>query len=161
MPHITQIACVDPESKDQFSAYVLPKIQMDPNAEQATGIVFDGTSLYVKGQQVNAINITDALDQLLTWLKQFDNVVLVAHNGRVFDFRVLCSVINKCKLRHVFTEIISAFVDSLNVMRKTIPKLPSYKQECLAQHFGLPNYNAHNAVDDVVMLDKIFPAADV
>lgn len=40
MPHIMQIACLDAESKDTFSAYVLPKTQLDPNAERATGNVF-------------------------------------------------------------------------------------------------------------------------
>lgn len=160
MPHITQIACLDAESKDTFSAYVLPKTQLDPNAERATGIVFDGSTLYVRGQRVAAIPIREALDNFLEWLKKFSDVVLVAHNGRVFDFRVLCIAVNKCNLQNTFRETVTAFVDSLSVMRRNVPKLPSYKQECLARHFSLPDYNAHNAVDDVIMLERIISAAN-
>lgn len=73
----------------------------------------------MRRQRVAAIPIREALDNFLEWLKKFSDVVLVAHNGRVFDFRVLCSAVNKCNLQNTFRETVTAFVDSLSVMKKT------------------------------------------
>ena len=149
MPHITQIAGVDSTSKTEFSTYVLPKIPIKPGAEKATKITFDGTHLQVKGTQVTAIPVKEALSSFLEWLRPISNVVLVAHNGRTFDFRILCYAMDKCGLRSYFEIVTSAFMDTLTTIRTNIPKLPSYTQENLALHFNLPKYNAHNAIDDV------------
>lgn len=51
--------------------------------------------------------------------------------GGVSDFSVLCSALNKCNLQKTLIETVNAFVDSISVMRKNVPKLPSYKQEYL------------------------------
>jgi DNA polymerase III epsilon subunit-like protein len=93
MPHITQLACLDTIHKTEFSTYVIPQIPIDVGAEKATGIIFDGSKLKVKGEEVIALKVKDALTQFLDYLKKFDDVVLVAHNGRVFDFRVLSSAV--------------------------------------------------------------------
>ena len=159
MPHITQVAGVDSVSKTEFSTYVLPKIPIEPGAEKATSITFDGTRLQVKGKPVAAIPIKEALSGFLGWLRPIPNVVLVAHNGRTFDFRVLSYAMEKCGLRSDFQNVTSAFMDTLTTMRTNIPKLPSYTQENLAIHFQLPKYNAHNAIDDVLTLDKIMTAS--
>lgn len=42
------------------------------------------------------------------------------------------------------------------MFRSKVPKLSSYKQEFLAQHFYEESYNSHNATDDVNMLVKSF-----
>ncbi|KAK3105392.1 hypothetical protein FSP39_024132 [Pinctada imbricata] len=82
MPHITQIAAVEMHSGNQFTCYVLPKVPIEASAEKVTGIVFDGTDLFVNGQKVDAWTISDAIGKLLEWLGQFNTVVLIAHNGR-------------------------------------------------------------------------------
>lgn len=74
--------------------------------------------------------------------------------GGVSDFSVLCSALNKCNLQKTLIETVNAFVDSISVMRKNVPKLPSYKQEYLARQFSLSDYNAHDAVGDVIMLES-------
>lgn len=83
MPHITQIGAVEMESGEAFSTYVLPKISIEPGAEQATGIVYDGTSVFAHGLKVAAVPIREALSNFLKWLSTLRNceVVLVAHNG--------------------------------------------------------------------------------
>ena len=83
------------------------------------------------------------------------NVVLIAHNGRVFDFRVLSYAICKVGMVSEFSNHVLAFVDSLSILRSKVPKLSSYKQEFLAGYFCQEYYNAHDAVDDVKMLSKI------
>lgn len=74
--------------------------------------------------------------------------------GGVSDFSVLCSALNKCNLQKTLIETVNAFVDSISVMRKNVPKLPSYKQENLARQFSLSDYNEHDAVGDVIMLES-------
>ncbi|CAG2223240.1 unnamed protein product [Mytilus edulis] len=46
-------------------------------------------------------------------------------------------------------------------MKSKIPKLPKYSQPYLAEHVCNKNYNAHNALDDVSMLNEILKAAQV
>lgn len=43
----------------------------------------------VKGSPVDAFQIVEALYKFIEFLKKIDSVILIAHNGRVFDFRVL------------------------------------------------------------------------
>uniref|UniRef100_K1QB98 Receptor-type tyrosine-protein phosphatase kappa n=1 Tax=Magallana gigas TaxID=29159 RepID=K1QB98_MAGGI len=57
MPHITQIGAVEMESGEAFSTYVLPKISIEPEAEQATGTVYDGTSVFAHGLKNAAVPI--------------------------------------------------------------------------------------------------------
>ena len=80
---------------------------------------------------------------------------MTAHNGQVFDFRVLSYAFSRLKLCEMFLKCLLAFVDSLAMVRSKVPKLSSYKQEYLAQHFCKEAYNLHNATDDVNMFVKI------
>lgn len=73
MPHITQIGAVEMESGEAFSTYVLPKISIEPGAEQATGIVYDGTSVFAHGLKNAAVSIREALSNYLKWLSTLRN----------------------------------------------------------------------------------------
>ncbi|KAK3084374.1 hypothetical protein FSP39_012417 [Pinctada imbricata] len=159
MPHITQIAAVEMHSGNQFTCYVLPKVPIEASAEKVTGIVFDGTDLFVNGQKVDALTISDAIGKLLEWLGQFNTVVLVAHNGRVFDFRVISHAVMLLGKHDEFIDKIDGLVDSLSMIRSCHKNLKSYKQECLALHFCGETYDAHDALEDVKMLSKILKCA--
>lgn len=49
----------------------------------------------------------------------------------------------------------TASVDFFSVNSKKIPKFSSLKQKCRERHFDLPDYNLPNAVNDVIMSDRI------
>lgn len=159
MPHITQIAAVNSNTKEQFSRYVAPDLPITPMAEKVTNITWSGGVLCYRGEPVDFVRIKTALVDFLEWLEKFPTVVIVAHNGRTFDFRVLCNAFRSCGLQDRFCSKVSAFCDSLTLFRQKFPKLEKYKQEFLAQHFCGHTYNAHNALDDVIMLDEIMQAA--
>lgn len=159
MPHITQIAAVNSNTKEQFSRYVAPDLPITPMAEKVTSITWSGGVLCYRGEPVDFVRIKTALEDFLEWLEKFPTVVIVAHNGRTFDFRVLCRGFRSCGLQERFCSKVSAFCDSLTLFRQKFPKLDKYKQEFLAQHFCGQTYNAHNALDDVIMLDEIIQAA--
>lgn len=66
--------------------------------------------LTVKGLPVDAFPIEEALCKFLEFLKKFDSIILIAHNGRVFDFRVLSYAVNGLEiLLHIFEVCISFF----------------------------------------------------
>lgn len=92
MPDITQIAAVDTESGVAFNTYVTPSRHISSEAQRVTGITVNSVGqMYVQGQSVESMNVGTAIDQLCEWLKKFPNPVLIAHNGRRFDFPVLMS----------------------------------------------------------------------
>lgn len=161
MPHITQIGAVEMESGNVFTTYVLPKIPIEPGAEEATGIVCDGTSIFAHGSKVSAVPIREAILNFLKWLGTFGDcgIILVAHNGRVFDFRVLSHAIDCIGFKEEFLEKVSAFCDSLSLIRAKHKKLEKYSQVFLAKHFCNEAYSAHDAVEDVKMLTKILSVA--
>ncbi|XP_063436621.1 uncharacterized protein LOC134718055 [Mytilus trossulus] len=66
-----------------------------------------------------------------------------------------------CNMYDIFSQIVMGFIDSLALFRSNFPKIEKYNQPFLAQHFCKEEYNAHNAVDDVNMLDKILIAGNV
>lgn len=161
IPHIIQIAAIERKTHRCFSRYTTPGMIMSSEAEKVTGIVWDGSRLYSRGKELPSVTITSALSDFFTWLQQFSNVVLVAHNGKSFDFRVLSKAAENFNLFEVFTHSVVALADSLTVLRSKFPDLKKYNQIHLAEHFCKEVYNAHNAEDDVKMLHKILLMSDV
>jgi DNA polymerase III alpha subunit (gram-positive type) len=152
---------MESESKDQFSRYICPGLPISAGAEKATHITWSGGVLSYLGEPVPFMHIKPALEEFLDWVQKFQNVVIVAHNGRLFDFKVLCNALVNCDLQQMFTSRVSAFCDSLTLLRNKYPKLQKYTQIFLADHFCGETYNAHNAADDATMLCKLMEAADV
>ena len=68
--------------------------------------------------------------------KNLGNVVLIAHNGRVFDFRVLSYAICKVGMVNEFSNHVLAFVDSLLLLRSKVPNLSSYGQKLINSFYG-------------------------
>ena len=156
MPHITQIAAIEPGSKSTFDSYIIPTIPISPEAQQITGIVKTGpTTMAVHGQPVQPLQTTSALEKFVTWLNKFSNVVLVAHNGRRFDFPVLVSAFLKGGNVNQLLSSVCGFVDSLTVFRKKYPGRASYQQELLVRDLLKSSYDAHNAIGDVDSLGRL------
>ena len=161
MPHITQIAAMEVKSGKQFEVYTKPKKPITAEAQRVTGIyIHDNGDMMINGKTVASVPILTAIEKLCDWLKPFQNVILVAHNGRRFDFPVLMSAVIKNNLTNLFLESITGLVDSLTVFKKQFPG-QSHKQEDLVQrHLGL-TYNAHNALDDVEALGRLLGLCEV
>ena len=104
----------------------------------------------VKSLHVDDIPIVKTLGKCLEFLKMFDSVILIDHNGRVFDFWVLSYAFSRVQMREMFFMCVLAYR-----FNSKMPKLCSSKEEYLAQHFSKESYNSHNATDDVNMLVKI------
>ena len=156
MPHITQIAAVEPQSGSRFNCYVTPKVPISSSAQQDTGIVVsDSGSMTVHGESVEAHTIKSALEKLFTWLSKLSCVFLVAHNGRRFDFPVLVSTIMNLDKVSAMNDCIEGFIDSLPVFKKAFPNQDTYKQEDLARKLLNSSYAAHDAIEDVICLGHL------
>ncbi|CAC5404649.1 unnamed protein product [Mytilus coruscus] len=68
---------------------------------------------------------------------------------------------DKSKLFNLYLESCVGCIDSIAVMKSKFLKLPKYSQPYLAEHVCNKNYNAHNALDDVSMLNEILKEAKV
>jgi DNA polymerase III epsilon subunit-like protein len=126
--------------------------------EQLTGISQD--FLDSEGVSINA-----ALEEFLLWLRQLNRpVILLAHNGRRFDFPFIAAEFSRAGITDWIEEgNIFGMMDSLIVFKKEAlwrqaGKLapPSLSQTTLYSHItGKEAINAHNAVADVFALEEI------
>ena len=156
MPHITQMAATEPGSKSIFNGYIIPTVPISLEAKQVTGIVKTGSNaMTVHGQPAESSKIKPSLEHFIQWLKKYPNIILVAHNGRRFDFPVFLSAVRSCGFMDILFQIVCGFIDSLTVFRKKYPGRSCYKQEELAKDLLNCTYNAHNAIGDVETLGSL------
>ena len=119
MPHITQIAAMEVKSGKQFEVYTKPKKPITAEAQRVTGIyIHDNGDMMINGKTVASVPILTDIEKLCDWLKPFQNVILVTHNEKRFDFPVLMSAVIKNILTNLFLESIIGLVDSLTVFKK-------------------------------------------
>ncbi|XP_045176635.2 uncharacterized protein LOC123537131 [Mercenaria mercenaria] len=143
------------ETSQSFNRYVLPKQPIAVTAQQVTGISLSCNEMTVNGHIVEPSSVTTALNDFCTWLEKFNNVILVAHNGRRFDFPVIISAINNVQLQERFFKCVSGCTDSLSVFRKQYPGRSSYKQIDLVHDILGATYGAHDATEDVRALGHL------
>lgn len=155
MPHITQIAATNIQTGAALDVYVTPKRPITLDAQKVTGIAMQGNNtMTVNGTEVQHVGIQSAIDQLCAWLENYSNVVLIAQNGRRFDFPVIMSALIHTNTTERFIKCVTSFIDSLPVFKKIFPN-QSHRQEDLALSCLGISYNAHNALADVETLGKL------
>ena len=156
MPHITQIAALELQSGNCFNQYTIPKLPITSAAQEVTGIVINPSGLMtVKGQPVLGKTIQSATSEFLEWLSKYSNVVLVAHNGRKFDFPVFISCLKNIGLENEFMDGVIGLIDSIPVFKKAFPNQECYKQEYLEKSVLKSSYLAHDALEDVRSLGRL------
>lgn len=81
------------------------------------------------------------------------DVILVAHNNDSFDVHFL-----RCEFERMQTVFPSTwrFVDSLKWARRYRPDLPRHTLQFLREIYKIEANNAHRALDDVIVLHKVF-----
>lgn len=154
MPDILQIAASAFSTGATFNQYVLPTSHIAPDAERITGIRVSDSQMTVHGKQVERKELDYSLDHFCNWLRQFPNPVLVAHNGRRFDFPILINSFQSVSKLKDFFECFVGMIDSLSIFKKLCPK-GSHKQEDLVSNLLGITYEAHNAIADVTSLKDL------
>uniref|UniRef100_A0A673JE68 exodeoxyribonuclease III n=1 Tax=Sinocyclocheilus rhinocerous TaxID=307959 RepID=A0A673JE68_9TELE len=99
-----------------------------------------------------------ALLSFITFLRMLGRPLLVGHNSRRFDCHVLARALDEFGLRSDFQKEVSGFVDTLPLARQLLKDsgLQSFKQENLVKTLLGVSYAAHNALEDVQALQKLY-----
>uniref|UniRef100_A0A8W8P2F2 Exonuclease domain-containing protein n=1 Tax=Magallana gigas TaxID=29159 RepID=A0A8W8P2F2_MAGGI len=158
--HITQIAAVC--GNEKFSQYVMPKVPMTSKAAEVTGIDVINGKMYCHGNEVNAVKLSAAADALLNFFMKFQSkVVLIGHNIKSFDCHLLLNALESCSKTDAFLHCIAGFVDTRLLFKIFNPNLKSFSQESLFEQFVFSNYNAHDALEDVLALRTLVQTVDI
>lgn len=154
---ICQLSAASLPQEDQpsvlYDQYVMPLNGIASHASKANSLTVVAGQLLYKCQPVNTSSLVDCLQSFLHYLKSFNKpVVLMAHNNKVFDSRILVKAFMKLNLVEELQLLIQGFVDTLPLFREIIPHRPSYKQEQLVRDILDVSYDAHNGLEDVKAL---------
>ena len=124
---------------DQFISLVNPEIPIQPFVQQLTGIT--GNML------VNAPKFFQIAKRIL---EITDKTILVAHNSS-FDYRML-----KIEFDRLGYEFITPQLCTVNLSKKLIPNMSSYKLGNLVKSLGIPISNRHRASGDAKATLELF-----
>jgi len=140
---ITEIAALKLEGNrivDKFETLVNPKMKIPAGITQITGINDD----MVKDMPT----IEQVLPNFLNFIK---DDILVAHNA-VFDIGFL----NVNFSKYFENSLPNKNICTMNLARKIIPTIPSYRLSSLCNYFDIKNECAHRAMSDVYATTRLF-----
>ncbi|XP_028412163.1 uncharacterized protein LOC114534884 [Dendronephthya gigantea] len=150
---ICQIAATD--GSDEFNIYIIPRGYVTSGATAVNKLRKRRGALYQGRERLKAVYLNQGIARFLAWLKMKTPSLLIAHNGRAFDAKHLINAIASCKQMSEFSQAVIGFSDSLTAFRELFPERKTYKQTDLAKDLLRATYNAHNALDDVRILQKL------
>lgn len=139
---IIEIAAFDPENDKTFCMLVNPDCLIPPEASAIHSITDD----MVK----DAPTFGEVGKLFIDFCK--GDTVLIAHNNDAFDQRFIEAEFTRAKVSIPTW----AFLDSLKFARKYRPDLPRYSLQHLREYHGIESNQAHRALDDVIILHKVF-----
>ena len=147
---IIQIAAA--QSKDSiFNCYVWPKQGCIPSkVSRITGIEIHGNKMFYNSIEVIYTNLNQALKELFN---QFAGMTLCAHNA-TFDAPMLTIACQQCGIDIASKGL--TFCNTLPMFKEALPNQRSYSQENLVRNIIKKDYEAHNAVADVLTLLELY-----
>ncbi|KAK2842616.1 hypothetical protein Q5P01_012816 [Channa striata] len=140
-----------------FNVYTLPRNALTQSATEVTGFTVSDGRLFLHGVQMRTTPLVEALTSFIAFLRSFRRpVVLVAHNAKRFDAPVLSRVLQNYSLWQQFQQVVSRFLDTFLLSKNLFRNLSSYSQVYMVDHFLGLTYDAHNALEDARMLQKLY-----
>lgn len=140
---IIEIAAFDPERNLTFSEFVNPEMPIPEESTKITGITDEMVANAKTFKEVGAAFF------------EFCNpseCILIAHNNDAFDKHFL---IHESKRASLIPPNYN-YIDTLKWSRKYRPDLPRHSLQYLREVYNVEANNAHRALDDVLVLYKIF-----
>lgn len=139
---IIEIAAYDPVQDRTFASFVKPSV---PIPKEATAIHNITEEMVASAPSFNEVGLAFA---------DFcgKGAVLIAHNGASFDGPFL----EQEFARHGLVFPKWPLIDTLKWARKYRPDLPRHTLQYLRELYGIEANQAHRALDDVVVLFKVF-----
>ena len=173
---ICQIAAIGSDTEDgMWLTYILPESDIDLFATVVHGLsityINDERRLMKHDNPVEASSPKDGLSSFLTYLKTHANcgvkIVLISHNGKQFDSRILCSNFNQHGIApEKLEELGVVFSDSLPLVRELRRQLyppllvegepiQSVSLAALYHHVFKEEFQAHDAGSDAQALQRL------
>ncbi|NGX42721.1 MAG: DNA polymerase III PolC-type [Chlamydiae bacterium] len=140
--HIIEIAAYDPVNDRSFEELVNPGRPIPPEATAIHHITDEMVSKCSDFSEIGK-KFVDFCD---------GDVVLIAHNNDNFDLHFLRNEFKRNDLAMPSWR----FLDSLKWARRYRPDLPRHSLQFLREIYGIQANNAHRALDDVIVLYKVF-----
>ena len=116
-------------------------------------------SLFHNNFLVDCVSLSDACRGLLDFIKhESQPVLLVGHNIENFDIPVLYNSLCKVNMTEAYKSFDLGCIDTLRIARFAYPKseVQNHKQETLVSKLLGETYEAHNAIEDVKSLQKLY-----
>ena len=139
---IIEIAAYDPVQDRTFEALINPGVPIPKEASAIHHITDDmvkeAPSFKVVGADFASFCEGD--------------VVLIAHNNDAFDLPFIRNEFERNELSFPTWP----YIDSLKVSRKYRPDLARHSLQHLRSYHGIPANQAHRALDDVIILHRVF-----
>lgn len=143
--HIIEIAALDSASGKTFEALINPGVPIPAEASRVHGITDDMVKDAPPWKEVACDFIAFCEGKS----------ALIAHNNDAFDKLFLESHFKRIE-REIPEEWV--FIDTLKWSRRYRPDLPRHALQFLREAFGFEANQAHRALDDVIILHKVFSA---
>ncbi|XP_064092909.1 uncharacterized protein LOC135205741 isoform X2 [Macrobrachium nipponense] len=166
---ILQIAAVS--SERAFMQYVTPTKPVHPRAQDVNGLKNENGTLMKRTsvkpltwKPLETLPMDKSLRKFLEWLEAIGPCFLVAHNA-TFDKKHFLYHVHMSGVHKEFKKSVLGFVNTLPFFRNTLPEFKTrglgYRQEVLAKHLLQESYDAHDALEDVKVLQKLVQKVDV
>ena len=139
---VIEIAAYDPERQRQFERLVNPGC---PIPAEATAIHHITNAMVA-----SAPSFAEVGAEFVDFCE--GEVVLIAHNNDSFDVHFLRNEF----ARHQLQMPAWNFFDTLKWARRYRPDLPRHTLQFLREIYGISANNAHRALDDVLVLEKVY-----
>lgn len=139
---IIEIAAFDPVNNLTFERLINPGVPIPPDATAIHHI----TNEMVK----DCPPFADVGRDFIEFCS--GETILIAHNNDAFDLNFLKAEFGRNALQMPQWK----FLDSLKWARRYRPDLPRHSLQFLREIYGVAANNAHRALDDVIVLHKVF-----
>ncbi|XP_015243578.1 PREDICTED: protein PML-like [Cyprinodon variegatus] len=162
---IIQLAAVS--GGHSLNLYVVPRCRIQRGAARVTGFKVRKQRLFLHHRLVFTNTLKEVVVSFITFLQMLGRPLIVGHNIRRFDCRLLAQALDDLNLRATFQASASGFVDTLPLARELLRDhgLQSFGQENLVRELLGINYKAHDALEDVRALQTLYsflqPSPDV
>lgn len=139
---VIELAAYDPVNDRTFEQLINPGCPIPPDATAIHHITNEMVA--------NAPTFAEAIPEFLKFCE--GDVVLIAHNNDTFDYHFLKWEFSRASIPMPNWK----FLDSLKWARRYRRDLPRHTLQFLREMYQIPANNAHRALDDVIVLHKVF-----
>jgi len=142
-----------------FNQYFEPTCHISKGSSRVTGLTINGLDLCLNGDVItDTVSAADGIEMFILWLHaHFSNgCILVAHNGKRFDFPILKRYLQLTS--KTYDELYG--IDSREIFKAHFPDLNKNKMENLVDEFLPPRkYQHHDALVDAQNLSAVIKSA--